>query len=235
MLMSKRQPSIARLTVRGDTFEVLVDPELALEFRLGKPMGIDKILVHDVIYRDAKKGLRASEQAMQRAFGTTDVRRIAERIIKEGEIPITSEQRKRLVEEKRKQIIEWIARNCIDTRTKTPVPPQRVENALERARISVDPFKPIDEQIPGILKEVQRVIPIKVAVAVVSITATGHHAGRIRNAVGKLGKVIRESYTSDGSWTAEVEIPAGVQDVLISRINELSRGEADVKIVRVEY
>ncbi len=233
--MSKRQPSIARLTVRGETFEVLVDPELALEYKLGKPMGIDKILIHDTVYRDAKKGLRASEQAMQRVFGTTDVRKVAERIIKEGEIPITSEQRKRLTEEKRRQIVEWITRNCIDTRTKTPVPPQRVENAIERARISIDPFKPVDEQIPTVLRELQRVIPIKVAVAVLSITATGHHAGRIRNVVGKLGRIVTESYRSDGSWTAELEIPAGMQDVVISRVNELSRGEADVKILRVEY
>ncbi|MGC8993784.1 MAG: ribosome assembly factor SBDS, partial [Pyrobaculum sp.] len=165
-----KKVAVAKLEKGGEHFEILIDPDAALELKMGKPLGIDKVLVHEEIYKDAKKGLRASEQALKKVFGTSDVRKIAEIIIKEGEIPLTAEQRRRLIEEKKRQIIEWISRNCIDVRTKTPVPPQRVENALEQARVSIDPFKSAEEQVQEILKEIQRIIPIKIATARIALS-----------------------------------------------------------------
>lgn len=230
-----KKVAIAKLDRGGEHFEVLVDPDAALELKLGKPMGIDKVLIHDEIYKDAKKGLRASEQAIKRAFGTTDVRKVAEIIVKEGEIPLTSEQRRKLVEDKKRQAIEWISRNCIDVRTKTPVPPQRVENAMEQARISLDPFRPVEEQIQEILKELQRILPIKVATARIALSVSSQYAQRVKGLVGKMAKVVNERFRPDGSWEATVELPAGMQDVLISRVNDVTHGEADLKILEIVY
>lgn len=230
-----KKVAIAKLDRGGEHFEVLVDPDAALELKLGRPLGIDKVLIHDEIYRDARKGLRASEQAIRKAFGTTDVRRVAEIIVKEGEIPLTSEHRRRLVEDKRRQIVEWISRNCIDVRTRTPVPPQRVENAMEQARVSIDPFKPVEEQIHDILRELQRILPIKVATARISLSVAPQYSQRVKGLVGKIAKIVNERFRGDGSWEAVVELPAGMQDVLISRVNDVTRGEADLKILDIVY
>lgn len=227
--------AIAKLDRAGEHFEILVDPDAALELKTGKPIGIDKVLVHEEIYKDAKKGLRASEQALKKAFGTLDVRKIAEVIIKEGEIPITADQRRKMVEEKKRQIIEWISRNCIDVRTKTPVPPQRVENALEQVRASIDPFKPVEEQIQQILKELQRVLPIKVATVRIAVSIPPSYAQRVKGFVGRSAKIVNERYRSDGSWEATLEAPAGLQDMLIGRINDLTHGEGDVRILEILY
>jgi len=179
--------------------------------------------------------LRASEQALRKVFGTTDVRKIAEIIIKEGEIPLTAEQRRRLIEDKRRQIVEWISRNCIDVRTKTPVPPQRVENALEQARVSIDPFKPAEEQVQEILKELQRILPIKVATARMSLSVSSTYAQKVKGLVAKMAKIVNERYRSDGSWEAVVELPAGLQDVLISKVNDVTHGDVDIKILEIVY
>mgnify|MGYP001770627635 FL=1 len=230
-----KKAAVAKLDRGGEHFEILIDPDAALEFKMGKPMGIDKILIHEEIFKDAKKGLRASEQALKRIFGTTDVRKIAEIIIKEGEIPLTAEQRRRLVEDKKRQIVEWISRNCIDVRTKTPVPPQRVENALDQVRVSIDPFKPPEEQVQEILKEIQRVLPIKVATARVALSVSSTHAQRVKGIVAKMAKIVNERYKSDGSWEAVLELPAGLQDVLISKVNDVTHGDADIRIVEIVF
>lgn len=227
--------AIAKLERAGEHFEILVDPDAALELKMGKNIGLDKVLVHEEIYKDARKGLRASEQALRKAFGTTDVRKVAEIIIKEGEIPITADQRRRMIEEKRRQIVEWISRNCIDVRTKTPVPPQRVENALEQTRVAIDPFKPVEEQINHILKELQRVLPIKVATVRITLSVPSEYAQKVRGFVGKSAKIVNERYKSDGSWEAIVEAPAGLQDMIIGRVNDITHGEGDVKILEVVY
>ncbi|ACB40309.1 ribosome assembly factor SBDS [Pyrobaculum neutrophilum] len=230
-----KKVAVAKLDRGGDHFEILIDPDAALELKLGKPLGIDKVLIHEEIYKDAKKGLRASEQSLKKAFGTTDVRKIAEIIIKEGEIPLTSEQRRKLVEDKKRQIVEWISRNCIDVRTKTPVPPQRVENAIEQARVSIDPFKSVEEQVQEVLKEIQRIIPIKVATARVSLSVSSSHAQRVKGLVAKMAKIVSERYRPDGSWEAVLEMPAGIQDMLISRVNDITHGDADIRILEIVY
>jgi len=230
-----KKVAVAKLEKGGEHFEILIDPDAALDYKMGKPLGIDKILIHEEIYKDAKKGLRASEQILKKVFGTTDVRKIAETIIKEGEIPLTAEQRKKLIDEKKRQIVEWISRNCIDVRTKTPVPPQRVENALEQARVAIDPFKSVEEQVQGILKELQRVLPIKVATARVAVSASSTYAQKVKGLVAKMAKIVNEKYRPDGSWEALLELPAGLQDVLISRVNDATHGDVDIRIIEVVY
>jgi ribosome maturation protein SDO1 len=230
-----KKVAVAKLDKGGEHFEILIDPDAALDYKTGKPLGIDKILIHEEIYKDAKKGLRASEQILKKVFGTTDVRKIAETIIKEGEIPLTAEQRKKLIDEKKRQIVEWISRNCIDVRTKTPVPPQRVENALEQARVAIDPFKSVEEQVQGILKELQRVLPIKVATARVAVSVSSTYAQKVKGLVAKMAKIVNEKYRPDGSWEALLELPAGLQDVLIARVNDATHGDVDIRIIEIVY
>lgn len=230
-----KKVAVAKLDKGGEHFEILIDPNAALELKMGKSLGIDKVLVHEEIYKDAKKGLRASEQALRKVFGTSDVRKIAEVIIKEGEIPLTAEQRRKLIEDKKRQIIEWISRNCMDVRTKTPVPPQRVENALEQARVSIDPFKSAEEQVQEILREIQRIIPIKIAAARIALSISSTYAQKVKGLVAKMAKIVNERYRSDGSWEAILELPAGLQDVLIARVNDVTHGDADIKILEIVY
>ncbi len=91
---------IARLKVGKDIFEILVDCDLAMELRKGKSIGLDKILATDEVYKDVKKGQRASENEIKKVFGTDDTREVASKIIKEGEIHLTSEYKNKLRLEK---------------------------------------------------------------------------------------------------------------------------------------
>ncbi|MGC9152640.1 MAG: ribosome assembly factor SBDS [Vulcanisaeta sp.] len=229
--MSKRNYVIARYEKEGYVFEILVDPDAALEMRLGKPIGIDKVLITDTIYKDARKGLRASEESLMRVFKTTDPRKVAEFIVKNGELPLTAEQRRRLIEQKRKQIIDWISRNCIDTRTRTPVPPQRVEAAMQQVDVAIDPFKPVEEQVNAIIKALQRVLPLKVAISVLEVRAPAEHAHKVRSNLSRMGRVIKERFEGDGSLVMQLEVPAGLQDTIIAKVNELTHGTGDVKII----
>ncbi len=232
--MSKHEPSIARLYIKGERFEILVNPDLALDYRSGKPVSLDNVLITDTIYKDAKKGERASITTLQKIFGTTDSKVIADIILKKGEVPLTAEQKNKLIEEKRKQIINFISRNCIDPRTNAPIPPTRVELALEEAKFHIDPFKDPEQQAMDALKALKSIIPIKMAKAVLGVRIPAMYAGKAYNQVSKLGTVLKSSWQTDGSWVGEIEIPAGMQDSFIARLNELTKGSGEVKILKVE-
>ncbi len=232
--MSKHEPSIARLYIKGEKFEILVNPDLALDYRSGKPISLDNVLITDTIYKDAKKGERAPSSTLQKIFGTTDSRVIADIILKKGEVPLTAEQKNKLIEEKRKQIISFISRNCIDPRTNAPIPPIRVEMALNEVRFHVDPFKDPEQQAMDALKALKSVIPIKMAKALLGIKIPAMYASKAYNQLSKLGTVMKSSWQNDGSWIGEIEIPAGMQDFFIAKFNELTKGSGEIKILKVE-
>ncbi|HID73596.1 MAG TPA: ribosome assembly factor SBDS, partial [Thermoplasmata archaeon] len=128
-MVSLEDAVIARYEAKGERFEILVDPDLAKAFIEGDSTDLDEVLAVDSIFRDVRKGDRASTESMEKVFGTTEFMDIARRILLKGEIHLTTEQRREMLEQKRKQIVTYIARNAINPRTMAPHPPQRIENA----------------------------------------------------------------------------------------------------------
>ncbi|MEM2157441.1 MAG: ribosome assembly factor SBDS [Sulfolobales archaeon] len=229
--MSGKEYVIARYESKGSRFEVLVKPDLALKFREGdKKVSIDDFLVSDCIYKDVKKGLKSSPDELKRVFGTEDIRAIAAEIVKNGELQLTTEQRRALLDAKKKQIINYIAKSAIDPKTKVPIPPQRIEKAMEEAKIGIDLYKSVEEQSTYIIREISRYLPIKVARALITVKIPSEHSRKAYTEVRRLGEIKNQQWLSDGSLIVELEIPAGLQAEVIDKINSLCRGNAEVNI-----
>jgi rRNA metabolism SBDS family protein len=137
---------IARYEHSGHRFEILVDPDVIDDVKAGKIENVVDYMVIDEIFKDAHKGDRASEELIKEVFGTTDVNEVAKKIIIHGQVQLTTEQRRKMLEEKKKRIIAEIARNAINPQTGAPHPPQRIELAMEEAKVHIDPLKSVEEQ-----------------------------------------------------------------------------------------
>jgi len=234
-MSSKDREVIARYFYKGKKFEVLVYANRAWLFREGKMDDVREVLVGDIIYYDARKGLKASIEELRKAFGTDDPYKVAEEIIKRGELQLTAEQRRELIEAKKRQIIEFLTRNAIDPRTGLPHPPMRIELAINEARVGIDPFKPVEYQVQEVIKSIQRILPLKLARLRAGIKIPPEYSGRAYGPLSKMGKILRTSYQSDGSLLMEIEIPAGLQEALIEKVNSLTAGKGEVKIISREY
>src|SRR3989344_2464638 len=95
---------IARYTKDGKHFEILVDPIIAYDLREGKTVSLGRMLAANIVFTDARKGTKAGAADVQTAFGTSDVEKIAEIIIKKGDLQLTTEFRRKKTEERRKQV-----------------------------------------------------------------------------------------------------------------------------------
>ncbi len=224
--------TVARINLNGKDFELLVKPEPALSYRHGKSISLSEILVTETVFNDANKGLRASEKELEEAFGTTDPQKIAESILRKGTLQLTAEQRRRMIEEKLRQIIAFISRQSVDPRTKLPHPPTRIQQALEQVRFPVDPFKSVEEQANEAIKLLRRILPISIEKASVSVVIPPQFASKVYGTVKSFGTIKSESWRSDGSWSAIVEMPAGLYGPLLERLGEITRGNAEAKIVK---
>lgn len=227
----KRDYVIARLEVKGHKFEILVHPEKVFELKEGKNIPIDEVLIADTVYKDVSSGDRVSPELLRKVFGTDDIKKVAMEIIKRGEIQLTAEQRRKMIEMKRRQIINFIAKNAIDPQTKLPIPPARIEAAMEKAKVGVDPFKNVEEQAMQIVRAISRIIPIKIARAILLIKIPPQYSGRAYSELQRLGEIKSMDWKSDGSLVAEIEIPAGLQQEVIDKVNKITRGEAEVKVL----
>ena len=222
----------ARITKSGEKFEILVKPDPALDYKMGKPIPISQMLVIDEIYADASKGTHASEEKLQKAFGTTDPASVAEDIMKHGELQLTTEQRRQLVDDKRKQIIAFISRNCLDPRTGTPHPPLRIEQAFNQIRMVVDPFKPAEEQAKAVIEELRILLPIKIDKMRVVVKVFAEHAAKAYGSIKSFGTITKEEWQADGALVALVEMPAGLYGSFVDRLGKLTQGTVQTKVLK---
>jgi len=229
--MSERY-TIARITHDGEHFEILTKPEPALSYRLGKTIPVSQVLATETIFTDAGKGTKASEETLKQVFGTTDPLKIAGVILKKGTLQLTTEQRKQIVEEKRRQIISFISRECIDPKTNLPHPPLRIEQAMKQIRFSIDPTKGVEEQSKEIIKLLRPVIPLKMEKISVAVHIPPEHASKAYGTVKGFGTITREQWRADGSWSAIVEMSAGLYGPFLDKLGKMTRGNMEAKMVK---
>ncbi|HIH33543.1 MAG TPA: ribosome assembly factor SBDS [Candidatus Diapherotrites archaeon] len=221
---------IARFEHSGHKFEILVDPNLALDLKHGKSVELSDLLAMDAIYKDANKGEEASEEIVKKVFGTTELKEVVSRIIKNGEVQLTTEQRRQMLEQKRKEIIAFISNNALNPQTKAPHPPLRIENAMNEARIQVDVFQSVQEQIPEILKEIKKIIPISLEKLKVAVKVPAEFAGKAMPVIHKY-HASKQEWQSNGSLVAIFELPVGLKNELFNELNHLTHGNVEAKIL----
>ena len=228
-MVSVDKAIIARLEKDGTKFEVLVDPDVAQKVIEGEDVDLGRALASDEIFKDSKKGDRASAETVKKVFGTNDVITVARVIITTGTIQLTTDQRKKMQESKKRQIIAEIARRAINPQTRAPHPPQRIELAMDEARVTIDPIKPVSQQIKKIVEALAPLIPIRFEDIKVAIKLSGEDYGRVFADLKVYGNLISEEWQNDGSWIGVVEIPAGVQNDLMNRMRDKTKGRAEFK------
>ena len=220
---------IAKLKKDGKDFEILVDCDKALELKSGKNISLGDILAVDDIFKDVKKGEKASEHDLQNIFKTTDVQKIGAIIIKEGIVQLTKEHLAKQREEKKKQIITIIHRNAVDPKTGIPHPPQRIEAAMSEAKIHIDEHKSAEAQIDDIMKKIQMIIPIKFEKKKVQVIIPAQYSGICYNVLKSYHAI--ENWMDNGSLKGTVELPAGIVDEFFDKLNSLCHGELESVIL----
>lgn len=219
---------IARLEKNGEKFEILVDPKLSYDYKTGVKKDLNNVLIAEEVFKDANKGERQTSAVIKKVFGSEEIEVIAKKIFAEGELQLTTAQRKKLLEEKRLRLINLIAINCIDPRSKAPHPPARIEKALDEARFGIDAFKSAEEQMEKAIESIREIIPISMEHARVAVKIPAQYAPKAYGILKEYG-IKDEQWAGDGSLVAVCEMPAGVTSVFYDRLNKLTSGQVQTK------
>ncbi|HIF05266.1 MAG TPA: ribosome assembly factor SBDS, partial [Candidatus Poseidoniales archaeon] len=113
IMVSLDDAVVARLEKGGKRYEILVNPELVDLFKTDpESVSLDDLLATDEVWHDARGGERPTEDKLISTFGTTELLDCVKRILFDGDIQLTTVQRRKMVADKRAQIISEISRTA---------------------------------------------------------------------------------------------------------------------------
>ena len=218
---------LARLEKGGSRYEILVDPDLVESWKENPDsVNLTDLLAIDEVWSDAKAGDRPTSEALERVFGSTDLTMCVDKILRDGSIQLTTAQRRRMVDERMKQIVSEIAMTATDPKTKLPHPKTRIENALQEARFKPDPFLSVERQVQDAVDILKPIIPLQFITIKLAFKVPGKDYGGVSNLLRD--SMQKEQWLSDGSWACVVEVPGGMKNEIISRVANRS-SEVEVR------
>lgn len=223
--------NLARLKKEGQSFEIAVEPDPAIAYKKGAKIDIKDVVRSDNIFHDVKKGQLASENTLKELFETDDTYEIASRIIKEGEIQLTTEYRAQLREQKRKRILAIVHRNAIDPSTNLPHPMARIESAFEESKCHIDEFESAEMQVDKVVKSLRIILPLKIEVRKVQLHIPAQYAHQTFRMIKEYGNNRKETWGDDGALTVQMEVPAGLQEEMLDKLNNATHGSVELEVL----
>jgi ribosome maturation protein SDO1 len=223
---------IAKYSRDGHHFEIFVDPYKAWDYKHGKAeSNFDDMFAMEEIYADSAKGKLASEEILKEVFQTTDFLTIAKKIIVDGDVQLTTNQRNEMLKRRESEIIDFIAKNAHDPKEMTPIPPQRIINALEAGKFKFNLSRKKEDEMNEVMLVLKRAMPISMEKIVMSIEVTAQFSGKIMPILHKY-EILEEKWLPSGGLFSRVSLPVGLKSKLMTDLNNVTHGSVIVNIVK---
>ncbi|MCK4647459.1 ribosome assembly factor SBDS [Candidatus Pacearchaeota archaeon] len=219
--------TLARIKQAGKNFEIIVDLDDALKFKKGEIASIEAEGYK--VFSDAKKGEVSSSSDLKEAFKTEDINEVSEKIVKNGEVLVSQEQRSEEHEKNIKLVVDFLATNSINSQTGNPHTPERIKSAIEEAHINIKNV-PVENQIKEIIEQISKVIPIRIETKKVKITIPAIYTGQAYGAINQYKE--EENWLNDGSLEVIVKVPSGIIMDFYDKLNSVTHGSVVTEEVK---
>jgi ribosome maturation protein SDO1 len=162
-------------------------------------------------------------------FKTTDSSDVAKQILARGELNLTTDQRRKMVEEKTRQIVQFINRSFVDPKTHLPHPVVRIEAAMEEVRVPIDPFKKVEDQAKTLVDALRKILPLRSETAKLTVTVPPQFAAQSYSVLKSTGDLRSEEWLADGSLKAVLDMNASIRGQFLDRLGAVTKGSAQVR------
>ena len=221
---------IAKLKKGSKEFKIYVDPDLSLSYKKKEINDISKIMASEYIFENSN-GDKVQKSELKKYFNTEDVYKVAHQIIMNGTVQLTTNQKKKILENKKNSVITYIVENAINPKTMIPYTRQRIEIAMKESKINIDPSKSIEEIVINIMKSIQKLIPIRLEKINILCNIPSIYSSKVIGKIHPYCKVINKKWDDNGNLEMIIEIPSGMKNNFYNTINYLTNGNHNIKII----
>jgi len=197
----------------------------------GEEIDLEEVVAADFVFSNAAHGERAPDEALMKVFKTTEFEPAALRSSNEVRSSSPPTSVASVLQRDGTRVITFISRNAINPQSGFPHPPQRIELAMEEARVNIDPFKSVEEQVKETVKALRPLLPIRFEEIRIAVRIPADYAPRAYGELQAAVTIEQNEWQKDGSWIAVVRIPAGIQEEFYDLVNKISRGNAETRIL----
>ena len=217
---------VIKVEKQGNTLELICKPGMITKFRKGE-CSMNDVLIDDKIYSDSSKGDLAPQSAMD--LFNKKGESLLEYILKEGKYQLTTQEKREMVEQCRKDVARHIHNNYIDSVTKIPHPLQRIELALQEVKFNPDPDKSVEANVKGILNKLTNVIRLTESTINATVTVPNKYIGKASGLIYSSCNVLKEDYGKEAAVFA-IELAPGKYEYFYDQLAKLSSNEASMHI-----
>jgi len=212
----------------GEHFQVLVDFDKLNEFKKNpQKINMYDVLADNKIFKDQKKGEIASEHILNNIFQSKSEEEILKEILLKGECQIPTAYLNKLREEKKIQVINYIAENAMNPQTKSKYVLSMIEGEVNKIRYNFDPNRDFISQAEEVLKLLKKQMPISLEKIILEIKIPGEFCGSFYGPFRKYGKTTKEYFDTHGNLHLHIEIMESILDTVINYIKKNSNSTAE--------
>ena len=161
-----------RLSKGGKRFEIACYRNKVLNWRNKVETDLEEVLQIDNVFRNASKGMRASENDLKSCFGTSDVKIVIEEILNKGELQVSEQERQALYEATFRDIASIVVEKSINPETNRPYTYNIIEKAMREIHFAVNVTKGAKQQALDVIRRLKQVMPIMKASLTVRMIIT---------------------------------------------------------------
>ena len=185
-----------RLSKGGKRFEIACYRNKVLNWRNKVETDLEEVLQIDNVFRNASKGMRASENELKSCFGTSDVKVVIEEILNKGELQVSEQERQALYEATFRDIASIVVEKSINPETNRPYTYNIIEKAMREIHFAVNVNKGAKQQALDVIRRLKQVMPIikaSLTVRMIISTETSNAASMVDVIYNKSKSLLREA------------------------------------------
>ena len=131
--------AIVKLKLRKKTFEVAAYRNKVVNWRNGVEKDIDEVLQIEEVFNNVSRGVVAKAKDLQAAFGTTDRRECARKVLDGGALQVSDLERAAASEAAFRDVATVVAEKCVNPESQRPYPVTVIERAMRDISFAPNP------------------------------------------------------------------------------------------------
>jgi ribosome maturation protein SDO1 len=216
-------PQLIRYQSGKKKFEVLTKDGSVRKYREGK-VGWNHVLEADVIFTNQKRGNVASASDLREIFGSEDLQKCLEIIVKDGDLQVNAQERKEDMDQHRRAVAGYLQKNYIDGRNNLPFPTPRLWPIIDESKVRLDPSGNVPSQAEEIVKRMLGVVLFKKSAVECVMQLKHEYIAKCQGIVHKMADIRKERWTADGCEWELCLVPSNV-DAFMSALNKSTDGD----------